>query len=389
MRSSCSALRDAGIDQRLGQHAADGEARIERVERVLEHELRRAAERLELRALHRREVEAVDRDAARGRRLELEQQPPGRGLAAAGLAEQPDAFVLVEREVDPVDRVHGGSAACEHIAERAPHREVLGEALYVDEGCHVAASLARVAQARGFGAAPAGGAMIAGDFGERRVVAAAARDHERAARREAAAGRRRAQVGRRARDRHDLRGRAREIGKGVGQAHRVGMARPRQHLADRAGLDHLARIHHDDPVAHIGDDADVVRHQHDREAEALLQVAQRVEHLALHDHVERRHRLVGDQQLRIERQRQRDADALAHAAGELVRVVVLAAGIEADHAKQLVDARADVGGLVAAALGQHLADLRRDAIDRIERVHRALRDEGDLAPEHVALLRLA
>ena len=71
----------------------------------------------------------------------------------------------------------------------------------------------------------------------------------------------------------------------------------------------------------------------------LLQVAQRVEHLALHDHVERRHRLVGDQQLRVERERERDADALAHAAGELVRIVVLAAGIEPDHAEQLVDAR--------------------------------------------------
>jgi hypothetical protein len=158
------------------------------------------------------------------------------------------------------------------------------------------------------------------------------------------------------------------------------MERARQHLADRSGFDHLARIHHDHPVAHIGDHADVVGDQHDRQAEPLLQVAQRVEHLALHDDVERRYRLVGDQQLRVQRQRQRDADALTHAAGKLVRVVVLAPWIEADDTKQLIDARPDVGGLVAATLDQHLADLGRDPIDRVERVHRALRDEGNLAP---------
>ena len=80
------------IDQRLGERAADGEARVERVERVLEHELRAAAEVAAApcppRSADRRAVEA---DVAAGRLVELEQQPAGRGLAAAGLAEQPDA----------------------------------------------------------------------------------------------------------------------------------------------------------------------------------------------------------------------------------------------------------------------------------------------------------
>ena len=44
--------------------------------------------------------------------------------------------------------------------------------------------------------------------------------------------------------------------------------------------------------------------------------------LRLDRHVERRGRLVGDDQLRLGRQRERDDDALAHAAGELVRVLV-------------------------------------------------------------------
>ena len=73
------------------------------------------------------------------------------------------------------------------------------------------------------------------------------------------------------------------------------MARPRQHLAHGGPPStiwpaYITAI----IVAEIGDDADVVGDEDDREPEPRLQAAQRVEHLALHDHVERRHRLVGD-----------------------------------------------------------------------------------------------
>jgi hypothetical protein len=47
-----------------------------------------------------------------------------------------------------------------------------------------------------------------------------------------------------------------------------------------------------------------------------------VEDLRLDDHVERGRGLVGDHQLRLQHDRQRDHDPLAHPAGELVRVVV-------------------------------------------------------------------
>ena len=50
---------------------------------------------------------------------------------------------------------------------------------------------------------------------------------------------------------------------------------------------------------------------------ALL-LGEQVEDLSLHRHVERRRRLVGDQQLRVVQQRHRDHRALAHAPGELV-----------------------------------------------------------------------
>ena len=49
--------------------------------------------------------------------------------------------------------------------------------------------------------------------------------------------------------------------------------------------------------------------------------AQQVEDLRLDRDVERRRRLVGDQQLRLAGERHRDHRALAHAARELVRIV--------------------------------------------------------------------
>ena len=55
-------------------------------------------------------------------------------------------------------------------------------------------------------------------------------------------------------------------------------------------------------------------------AELLLDAPQRVHHLLLNDHVERRGRLVGDDHARLQADGYRDAHALFHSAGQLVRV---------------------------------------------------------------------
>ena len=52
----------------------------------------------------------------------------------------------------------------------------------------------------------------------------------------------------------------------------------------------------------------------------VLQIHQQIDDLRLNRHIQRGHRFVADDQLRIERQRARDADALALAAGEFVRI---------------------------------------------------------------------
>ena len=59
------------------------------------------------------------------------------------------------------------------------------------------------------------------------------------------------------------------------------------------------------------------------------------EDLALDDDVERGRRLVHDHQLGLERERHRDDHALAHAAGELVRVGANAAAVDADQVEQV------------------------------------------------------
>ena len=68
------------------------------------------------------------------------------------------------------------------------------------------------------------------------------------------------------------------------------------------------------------DHAEVVADQEEGHALLAFEVAHQVEHLRLHRNVERRHRLVGDDQLRPRDQRARDGDALPLAAGEFVRI---------------------------------------------------------------------
>ena len=101
-----------------------------------------------------------------------------------------------------------------------------------------------------------------------------------------------------------------------------GCARPVDHVGDRADLDDAARVHHGDAIGGLGDHAHVVRHQHHRGAVLAAQPLQQLDDLRLDRHVERGRRLVGDDEPRLRRERERDDDALAHAAGELVRIVV-------------------------------------------------------------------
>jgi hypothetical protein len=98
------------------------------------------------------------------------------------------------------------------------------------------------------------------------------------------------------------------------------VARIGEQFIRRGFLDNAARIHHGDPVAIFGNDAEVVTDEHERHAGFPPDTTDQLENLRLNCRIERRRRFVGDQQVRVSRQRHRDHDALVLAAREFVRV---------------------------------------------------------------------
>ena len=113
-------------------------------------------------------------------------------------------------------------------------------------------------------------------------------------------------------------------------------------LSSRDGgqLDHSPEVHDRDPVADVADDAQVVGDEQVGQPELALEPLEQVDDLGLDRHVERADRLVGDDQVRVEGERAGHADALALAAGELVRIARREVRVEADRREQLADALA-------------------------------------------------
>ena len=220
----------------------------------------------------------------------------------------------------------------------------------------------------------------AGRRGERHVDLRAGRDGERAARDERAAGQRVAQVGRRAGDADQLPARSVQRGERVQQSPGVGV-RGLAHDGRRgAGLEQPARVHDRDPVGQLEQQRQVVGDEQDREAERLLELHDLGQDVPLDHHVERGGRLVHDDDLGIGGQGHRDHHALPHAARQLVRVGPEPVTRDADQVEQ---GRGLLPGLMLGQLqvrGDRVEDLVLDPEHRVERVHRALEHDRDLAP---------
>ena len=125
----------------------------------------------------------------------------------------------------------------------------------------------------------------------------------------------------------------------------------------------------------VGDDThdrEVVRDEQVGEAELALQVGEELQDLVLHQHVERRHRFVEDDDVGLERKRAGDGDALTLTARELVRI----AGCELLRQRDLIEKlahplapRRPVADLVDL---ERLGDRVRDVAQRVERAVRIL-----------------
>ena len=104
---------DAEAGQRREQRMIDGVERVEHVERVLKHRLHLAAERLPAGAGEPAQIGAAIGDAAFARRLQSEQQPGQRGLAAAAFADHGGDRrpLAADGQAGPGERHLGGAAA--------------------------------------------------------------------------------------------------------------------------------------------------------------------------------------------------------------------------------------------------------------------------------------
>ena len=335
-------------------------------------------------------------DAARHRRL-----------AAAGLADDAERLALADAEADAVDRLHRRDLLLED--DPARDREVLLQVLddeqLVPDGVDSCSSATAASAIRHRSADQAAAPRIvssslrasrsfvsssrwqasrctgsSANRRERRIVFLADVHHVRAARMEAAAARRVEQRRRLALDLDEPLDVDVEPRQRAEQAPRVRHVRALEEPLDRRLLDHLGRVHDDDLVGDLGDDAEVVRDHDDRAPELLLELVHQRQDLRLRRHVERGRRLVGDQQVGVVDERHRDHHALAHAARELVRVVVDAplGARDADRLEQLDRTRA--GGLLrhVAVEEDRLLELLADRVDRVQRRHRILEDHRDV-----------
>ncbi len=172
---------------------------------------------------------------------------------------------------------------------------------------------------------------------------------------------------------------------------RIRMARRGEDARHIAAFDNVALLHHANRIGEAAHEIEVMGDEQDRHAIGLLQAFQQGDDLRLHGDVERGRRLVGDEQIGLVGERHGDHDALALAAGKLMRIGAepgLGIG-DADLVEEFDDACAHGVAAAHAMKLQNLGDLLLDRLQRIERGHRLLEDHGDARAANGAQLGLA
>ena len=226
---------------------------------------------------------------------------------------------------------------------------------------------------------------------ERRHLGAARLLRVRAARVEGAAGRDRARARRRAGDRDQRLCRCAASGCGsASSSARVYGCRGRCSTSSRdARLDDPAGVEDRDAVGDRRHDAEVVRDQDDRQVVLAAQAVEQPQDPRLHRHVERRRRLVGDQQLaagRRARSRSRSAGASRPRTGAGTRAARRAgSGMRTSSSSSTARCSA-LAPAEAEVAPDVLGELPADRQHRMERRHRILEDHREVAPRDFAQL---
>ena len=168
------------------------------------------------------------------------------------------------------------------------------------------------------------------------------------------------------------------------EALRIGVAHGAEHVPDPSCLDRLARIHDGDGIAALEDEPEIVRDEERGGSGSRGQILDQRDDARLDRHVERRRRLVEDQEPRVGEERHRDDDALLLAARELMGIGAHDA-VRVGQAHGLDDVeRALVRFLLPNPVmdQRHFHQLLTDQHGRIEGSHRLLIDHGDLRPSY-------
>lgn len=146
-------------------------------------------------------------------------------------------------------------------------------------------------------------------------------------------------------------------------------------LRHRPLLDQHAMLHDHGAVGKAAHQMQIVGNQQQRHTRLALQIAQQLQHLHAQRHIQRRRRLIGQQQLGARCQRHGDHGALALAAAELVRIALRAALRlwNARGGEQLHGLRPGLLATQRLLELQHFRHLRTHGHQRVERGHGLLK----------------
>src|SRR5271169_1028278 len=162
-----------------------------------------------------------------------------------------------------------------------------------------------------------------------------------------------------------------------------------QDVADIPEFDKLARVHHSDVIAEPPHDAEIVTDEQEGDALVASEMRQEAQDLRLDGDVERRRRLVEDEQRRFTGDRGGDQRALLHPARQLVREGAgdLGGTIDPHLVQCALGAAQRLGARYSEMLHQRLGDLPADPQRGVEGGERILEDGPDPPPKDASPLR--
>ena len=162
-------------------------------------------------------------------------------------------------------------------------------------------------------------------------------------------------------------------------------------LAHWTDFGYAAGIHHRHTVRRFGDDAHIMGDEHHGGALIAGETLQQGDDLRLDGDVERGGGFVGNDEFGLGAEGEGDDHALAHAAGEFMRVAVdaLGGGGDADAFQPFDGPRPGLGGVEGEVGGDGFDQLPSHGVERVQGGQRVLEDGADLLAADAAHIIVA